>query len=195
MKEQATKFFLNPANLHPCRDISQGKVTIPQSGGIYAWYFKPGLLSDKLKPEWLIPVGEEGLGLCYLGISPDEEASDENLRERLKTHLEKTARNSTLRYSLGALLTDTLNLEVIPHGERKLSFGVTEGILTEWIREHGRVAWYKHEKPWDVEKSLIRLLHPPLNLKGNPLNPFKNLLEMERKRLRERAHGDQLEEE
>lgn len=188
MQEEITTYFLNPVNYHPCRDFIVDK-RVPEVSGIYAWCFKAEDLLGEAVAKRFSSVGSEGLILFYLGIAPDEETSDGNLRERLKKHMEGTARKSTLRYSLGALLVDILHLEVVPHGGRKLSFGATEGILSEWIREHGHLSWIMHENPWDAEKSLITVLHPPLNLQDNPFNPFKNLLELKRKRLRERAQA------
>jgi len=165
-------------------------VTIPHGGGIYAWYFKPELLSDKLKPEWVFPVGEEGFGLCYLGISPDREESCGNLNRRLWKHLDKTARNSTLRLSLGALLIEELGLQVKSYGKRRISFGSTEGKLTDWIWKNGQVAWIRHEKPWEVEIALIRHFVPPLNLDDNPDNPFAGILKEKRETLRRGVQGD-----
>jgi hypothetical protein len=146
MPEEITTYFLKPANYHPCRDFIVDE-RVPEVNGIYAWCFKAEDLLGEAVAERFSSVGSEGLSLFYLGIAPDEETSDGNLRERLKIHMGGTARRSTLRYSLGALLIDTLHLEVIPHGGRKLSFGATEGILTEWIREHGHLSWIMHEKP------------------------------------------------
>lgn len=191
LPEELATFLLNPANYHPCNRYSLVEDLVPEASGVYAWCFNPVDLPGGPSVEGFFQVGSEGLILSYLGIAPDEETSDGNLRERLTTHLEGTARRSTLRYSLGALLIDTLNLEVVPHGERKLSFGVTEGILTDWIRKHGRFAYYEHEKPWDVEKSLIRLLHPPLNIDHNPGNSFRETLKHKRSDLRARVHGRQ----
>jgi hypothetical protein len=190
MPEEFARFFSDPDNLHACRDIFQGKVTIPHSGGIYAWYFKPGLLSWELKPEWVFSVGEEGLGLCYLGISPDREESSGNLNRRLWKHLKRTARNSTLRLSLGALLIDELGLQVKSHGKRKISFGNTEGKLTDWILRNGHVAWFRHEQPWEVEINLIHRFIPPLNLDDNPKNPFAEILEEKRAELKSQAGND-----
>jgi len=190
LPEELTTFFLDPANYHPCRDIFQGKVTVPHSRGIYAWYLKPGLLSEELKPEWIFPVGEEGLGLCYLGISPDREESCGNLNRRLWKHLKRTARNSTLRLSLGALLIDELGLQVESHGKSRISFGNTEGKLTDWIWKNGHVAWTRHEAPWEVEVKLIHRFVPPLNLDDNPDNPFADILEGKRDGLKRRAGND-----
>lgn len=189
MQDDLATFFLDPASYHPCGEDFRVEEIVPEANGMYGWCFRTEDLPGGPSAEGFFQVGSKGLILFYLGISPDDETSDGNLRERLKTHLEKTARNSTLRYSLGALLIDTLHLEVVPHGKRKLSFGGTEDRLTEWICEHGHFTWIEHEKPWEIEERLIHLLHPPLNLDHNPGNPFRNILKQKRIDLRARAHA------
>lgn len=167
-----------------CGEDFRVEEIVPEANGMYGWCFRTEDFPGGPSAEEFFQVGSESLILFYLGISPNGEDSSGNLKKRLETHLEGTARRSTLRYSLGALLDDELHLEVVPEGEKKLSFGDTEPALTKWIREHGHVAWMEHEKPWEIEEGLIHLLHPPLNLAKNPENPFRKILKKKRKILR-----------
>ena len=83
-----------------------------------------------------------------------------------------------MRRSLGALLTDELNLNARPRGTGTSKTNYTnyrfdeegERRLSRWMREHLRVAVHAVSNPPEVEAELIAVAHPPLNLTGWP-NP------------------------
>ena len=83
---------------------------------------------------------------------------------------------STLRLTLGVLLSDTLGLELAPHHER-LNFGVDgEARLSSWMAENARVTWTKDQQPWIAEHELLHTLDLPLNVDGNMHHPFARVL-------------------
>jgi hypothetical protein len=81
-----------------------------------------------------------------------------------------------VRRSLGALLRDELSLKPRPRGTGTSKTNYTnyrfdeegERRLTDWMREHLRVAVFVSSSPPEVEAELIAVAHPPLNLTGWP---------------------------
>ena len=104
----------------------------PKEPGIYAWYFD-------LIPPHVCPGGCHKRGswtMLYVG-----QAS--NLRTRIvNDHFGSDAQASTLRLTLGCLLEDTLSLRLVKRPSGTLTFeGDGEERLSQWLREHARVAW------------------------------------------------------
>jgi hypothetical protein len=87
---------------------------------------------------------------------------------------------SSPRRSLGALLKDKLKLRAIPRGRGKSKNDFAnyrlepqgELALTRWMYEHVKVSHVPvaegKQQIHDIEKRLIALLKPPLNLRGKP---------------------------
>ncbi len=147
-----------------------------EAAGIYGWWFDqmPGAC-----PHYGCET-HEGFRLLYLGIGPASPSSTSSLQHRLlSNHVEGTARNSTLRLSLGSLLAERLGLRPVQYGG-KTNFGAHEAVLTEWMKTHARVSVHPVGRPWEFESDLIRRLILPLNLEGNPTNSFAATLKQAR---------------
>ena len=96
--------------------------------------------------------------------------SSKSLRIRdYQQHFLGTAGCSTVRKSLGCLL----GFKLIPRDINSPQNGKTtfcesdERILTMWMRDHLLVFYYANDDYANVEKELIRIYNPPLNLQGN----------------------------
>ena len=119
-------------------------------------------------------VTVEGLTLLYIGISPKapplngRSPSRQNLRTRIRYHMQGNAEGSTLRLTLGCLLG--LQLRRVGSG-RRLTFGVDEQRLSDWLAANARVTWEVCYQPWLLEPELIISIPLPLNLEGNS-HPF-----------------------
>lgn len=171
--------FLQPARLATRAEILSPECPVPKSPGVYGWWFR------ELPTE--IDVGScakwNGLVLLYTGISPTQRASNgprpssENLRSRIRTHYTRDAEGSTLRKTLGCLLSARLGIELRRIGTgKRMTFAQGESVLSAWMGENALVSWVVHEQPWELEQLLIGSLDVPLNLQGNARNAFHPIL-------------------
>src|SRR5690554_3533263 len=92
--------LLAPQKLWSRSEILSRDCEIPESPGIYAWYFLnyPVDILDKGCHRF------KDLTLLYLGIAPSRPNSNSHLRKRLRQHMKSNAYGSTLRLTLGCLL-------------------------------------------------------------------------------------------
>lgn len=170
---QGFKMFLTSEStqLHDPTVLRSQRIIIPAAPGAYGWYFDDA--AD------FVPSGDwirrNGWTLLYVGITGD--SADRWLANRIMDcHLGGTACNSTMRLSLGCLLSRSLGLKLRRAGEKSFDFGYDgEKVLTRWITTHARVAWITTPTPADIESEALsneghRLL---LNIKKNKLNPFR----------------------
>ena len=150
---------------------------IPRSSGAYAWFFRE-------TPPRVPSVGcfqRDGLTLLYVGISPKEptpgkKPSKETIQSRLRDHMGNTnAEGSTVRMTLGCLLSDALGIRLHRSGKR-FTFGEGEAVLNEWLGRNAFVTWTLDPEPWHLEKRLIAALDLPLNIQGNSRHPFYPIL-------------------
>lgn len=143
---------------------------IPDAAGIYAWYFKaiPGVTPTDgcLK--------KDDLTLLYIGISPKNERSRENLRKRISYHYRGNAEGSTLRLTLGVLLADESGfpLRRVGSGKRMTFTHLGEQWLDDWMEENAFVCWLEHSSPWEVENEILSYVSAPLNIQDNAHHPF-----------------------
>ena len=121
----------------------------------------------------------DGLVLLYVGISPrrppmtGEAASQQNIRQRLRTHYAGNAEGSTLRKTLGCLLVGQLGIQLRRVGSgRRRTFADGEQLLSAWMSENAFVSWVIRERPWELEHELITTVDLPLNLDGNVAHRF-----------------------
>ena len=147
---------------------------IPMTNGVYAWFFKtipPQVPSEGCKDY-------EGLYLLYAGISPKNEKSSQNLRKRITTHFRGNAEGSTLRLTLGVLLSEQSGFELrrVGSGKRKTLTHLGEQWLDKWMDINAYVCWVEYEKPWEVEKEIIENVSLPLNIQDNDHHPFAKTL-------------------
>jgi hypothetical protein len=100
--------------------------------------------------------------LLYVGIAPKEakgqivKPSVRTLRQRLRDHFNGNAEGSTLRLTLGCLLSETLNIKLrrVGSGRRHTFTNPGEIILDTWMMRHARVAWAAVDEPWIVEEEI-----------------------------------------
>jgi hypothetical protein len=87
----------------------------------------------------------------------------------MRDHFNGNAEGSTLRLTLGCLLSETLKIRLrrVGSGRRHTFTNAGEITLDKWIARHARVAWAAFDEPWIVEKRLLATLPLPLNLMGN----------------------------
>jgi hypothetical protein len=55
------------------------------------------------------------------------------------------------------------------------------------MREHARVTWIVHERPWEVEPEIVRRLRVPLNITHNAHDAFTPALKSLRRDAKRRA--------
>lgn len=171
--------------LGPLSLTSPGDVrTAPREKGVYAWWFTRGALAVPAR-EYAMTDGRE---LLYVGIAPRRPAaagqeSKSRLRARLLTHATKDASRSTLRLTLGSLLSDQLGLEFEMNAGRASWGPRGESDLTSWIGEHARVSWVVDEEPWLIEDELLAGASLALNVDGRG-DAFAVSLSARRKELR-----------
>ncbi|WP_256349957.1 GIY-YIG nuclease family protein [Enterobacter sp. ENT03] len=114
----------------------------------------------------------DGYTLLYIGISPDQRGkpnSRSNLRKRIKTHYSGNAAGSTLRRTLGVLLSgvSSFSLRRVGSGSRMTFTHPGEQWLDVWMEKNAKVHWIPVEAPWELEDTLIASIPLPLNIQGN----------------------------
>ncbi|MGH6963812.1 MAG: GIY-YIG nuclease family protein [Phenylobacterium sp.] len=155
------------------RDVLSRPSVVPSSPGVYAWYFSrvpPGIDTTECHV-----VG--GQTLLYVGISPKEPPTNgrppsrSTLRQRLRTHYAGNAAGSTLRKTLGCLLTSELGypLRRVGSGDRLTFTNPGEQALDSWLEANAFVTWVVSDRPWEVERQVLLSGIPlPLNIRDNP---------------------------
>ncbi|MFY9997675.1 MAG: hypothetical protein WAK61_22165 [Leclercia sp.] len=146
---------------------------VPAINGVYFWWFKeipPGVPIEGC-------LTQKGYTLLYVGISPDKKGkpnSRANLKTRIKTHFSGNAEGSTLRRTLGVLLTTESNfpLRRVGGGTRTTFTHLGEQWLDQWMEQNAKVYWVADEEPWVLEEALIESIRLPLNIQGNT-HPFR----------------------
>jgi hypothetical protein len=176
--------FFTPQRIWSVTEVLNSHVSpIPKSPGVYFWCFQ--------NVTEFFPTGSyitiKGFPLLYIGIAPSRPFSKSNLKTRIiKSHLQRDASRSTLRLSLGCLLSEALNINLkIING--RYTFGNGEKVLSEWIKKSAYVFWVEHPEPWQIEEELIHYSKPPLNLEHNQDHPFYLTLSFARDRARKSA--------
>ena len=180
---------------HPTRLWSRPNILarpcpVPAEPGVYAWYFAevpPGVPTQGC-------AVRDGCTLLYVGISPSappangKPPSRQNLRTRVRYHMRGNAEGSTLRLSLGCLLSARLGIELrrVGSGGRR-TFARGEARLSAWLERSARVTWVVHPQPWAVEPALIATLVLALNLDQNGHSPFHATLSRLRAEAKQRA--------
>ncbi|MBB4743246.1 hypothetical protein BJY16_006705 [Actinoplanes octamycinicus] len=132
-------------------------VAVKQLGrgsGVYAWWAAPSVFPEL---PGMVNQHVPSLRLLYLGRAT-------TLRGRiLRNHLRRSG-SSTLRRTLAGLLvsegyrtTWTDRVVLVPEDEAR---------LTAWMHANLRLTWAQDAEPNSVEATLVRRLHPPLNVSG-----------------------------
>ncbi len=162
--------FFQDAQLFSRSAIVSAPDIIPASRGVYAWFFRdiPGQ----------IPVDDcfcrDGCTLLYIGISPKNARSRQNLRKRITYHYRGNAEGSTLRLTLGTLLASDSDfpLRRVGSGRRMTFTHLGEQWLDAWMADNAFVCWVEHPEPWLLEQELLLGHSMPLNIQDNRHHPF-----------------------
>lgn len=150
--------FLNPARIITRAEVLAFPSPVPRAGGVYGWWFRS--LPGTIDTSGCVTRGD--LTLLYAGISPTappangRPPSQQTIRSRIKTHYGGNAEGSTLRRTLGCLLSDrarhrtaTRWLGCTLHVPRRRADALAlDG--RERARELGHM-----RAAWDVERELI----------------------------------------
>ena len=177
--------LISPHRLFSRSSVLDKKCPVPKSRGLYAWYFK------EIPP--LVPtdgcIKKDNLNLLYVGISPKNKNSTQDLRKRIKTHFNGNAEGSTLRLTLGVLLENKsgFTLRRVGSGKRLTFTHFGEQWLDDWMGQNAFVCWVEHQKPWQVEESIIKSVSLPLNIRDNTHNLFSQDLSKLRTLAKQRA--------
>jgi hypothetical protein len=106
--------LLHPEHLYKASEVMSHPCPVPCSPGVYAWYFDAPPPSINIEACHRI----ENCALLYVGISPKAPPpkgfvqSRSTLRKRIQTHYRGNAEGSTLRKTLGCLLSSRLHIEL-----------------------------------------------------------------------------------
>ena len=159
------KELISPTKLFSRAEILSKPSPIPNISGLYGWYF------NKLPP--LVPsdgcVKFKDLILLYIGISPDKinkPDSRQNLRKRITNHYKGNAEGSTLRRTLGILLSEESNfpLRRVGSGRRMTFTHNGEQWLDNWLESNAFVCWVENSNPREIEDKLFQTLSLSLNI-------------------------------
>jgi len=170
--------------------LYQKKQLIPESPGVYAWYFDHyfnTLFDESTEPKLdFIKLcfdrsGTKEWFLLYIGIAGGKK--ERTLRNRIfDDHLNKNSKGSTFRQTLAALLYDELGLDP----KKQLKGEVEKSKLNQWIFKNSKVAWVETNNPEKVENIMLEEFGQFLyfNITGNRKNRFGKKLKHLRKHWR-----------
>jgi hypothetical protein len=184
--------ILRPDHLWSAAEVLTRPSPVPAEPGVYGWYF------DEVPGDFDTTDCRvfRGMPLLYVGIAPARPPSNgkppsrKNLRTRLRSHYRGNADASTLRMTLGCLLSERLRMRLIRTAGGRFRFcPEAERDLSQWMAEHAFVTWTVHPMPWIVEDELIASVSLPLNLKGNQKHANWRPLTAARAAARELARG------
>lgn len=180
-----TSLLINPPVLYSRSTVLSQPCPVPQDRGLYAWFFKevpPSVPIDGC-------VAKDGMTLLYVGISPKNETSTQNLRKRITNHYRGNAEGSTLRLTLGTLLLEQSDfpLRRVGSGKRMTFTHLGEQWLDDWMEENAFVAWVKHQAPWEVESEIFKAVPLPLNIQDNDHHTFAKKLSTMRSQAKKEA--------
>jgi hypothetical protein len=171
----------NPTRLFSRSDVLTRPSPVPKDKGIYAWYFRN--IPKNVPTDKCLKIKQDDLTLLYVGISPRNKSSSQNLHKRISRHFSGNAKGSTLRLSLGVLLEkeSTFPLRRVgASGTTKTFAHLGEQWLDNWMERNAFVCWVRHSKPWDIEANIFRELDLPLNIQHNRDHPFASELSQAR---------------
>jgi hypothetical protein len=140
---------------------------VPEADGIYGIFVDdvlPGIDTSKC-------LCVDGRVLVYVGAGRGRPSSKRSsmLRGRFEDHFTNIAEFSTVRFSLGVLLANQIGTELRFTGTDTMVFANGgERRLDEWMERHFHLTWLPVEKPWEVEKVVLKSdLCLPLNISGH----------------------------
>ena len=179
------KILAGLSDLYSRTEIVADRSLVPPKGGFNFWFFKE------------IPSGtptdgcfrKDGLPLLYAGISPDRAKSKANLKKRIiNNHCKGTAKTSTLRKSLGVLLTEASGYPLRKVGNIMTFTRAGEDWLNDWMDKNAFVCWYEYLNPWEIKREVITIFSPPLNIQDGT-HSFGENLRVKRKKAEQMAQN------
>jgi hypothetical protein len=182
----------DPVTLYSRPEILSKPSPVPAMRGVYSWFFKE--IPANVPTDGCIT--KNGLTLLYVGISPKNSNSRQNLKRRITDHFRGNAEGSTLRLTLGVLLVQESDfpLRRVGSGKRKTFTHAGEQWLDNWMEKNAFVCWVEHPAPWELELELLKSLSLPLNIKDNH-HPFSIELSNLRKEAGKLAREEPIERE
>jgi len=91
--------------------------------------------------------------------------------------MQGNAEGSTLRLTLGCLLSERLEIQLRRVGSgKRMTFMAGEAALSAWMEENAFVCWQVCEQPWVLEREIVGAVNLPLNLAQNPRHPYCSTL-------------------
>lgn len=184
--------LIHPQKVYSRKEVLAKNCPVPKESGLYSWFFK------KLPSN--VPTSDcinyKDLKLLYVGIAPRKptkkgKESSQTLLSRIRKHYRGNAYGSTLRLTLGCLLSDELGIVLRKVGSgRRMTFTKSgEEKLSKWMEENAFVIWETHPEPWKLEPIALTTLSLPLNIRGNEHHPFYSALSIIRKEAKIRARN------
>jgi hypothetical protein len=167
-------------DLSALRPVPAAELTAPDGGlplerGVYFIFFDSGQLllerSGYLEFGDDFPFSKDGFDLLYVG------ATMSHLRRRVLDHLTGNSRSSSLRMTVGALLTLELGLDPVGDGSRTyFHFGDGERRLTNWLVANTRIACVPSVDPFHEEKQILANAPLPFNISERKRHPYSKYL-------------------
>jgi hypothetical protein len=172
------RLLTDPQSLYSRLDVLSKPNPVPTVPGVYSWFFKE--IPGNVPTDGCITKND--LTNLYVGISPKDSNSRENLQKRITYHFRGNAAGSTLRLTLGVLLAKESGfpLRRVGSGKRKTFTHFGEQWLDNWMDKNAFVCWVEHPAPWELELELLKSLALPLNIQDNH-HSFSNELSKLRK--------------
>lgn len=187
MLNKIIKHFQSPVPFLSRKEVKSD--SIPNAPGLYGFYFRkyPSVVLDANT------IQVDGFNLLYIGISPKGLGTKQTLKGRIRKHLFGDASRSTLRKSMGCVLSSELGIELTTFNDRE-TFGSGENVLHEWLESNMRFTWFLITEPWLYEAALLKILMAPLNLDHNEHHSFHQILKKLRQRCKKQeiSHRDDL---
>jgi hypothetical protein len=183
--EEVLAAFGEPKRIYRRDDVLTYPCPVPPLPGIYAWFFLRMPVEISFENCIASSLGR----LLYVGISPHGTGSTQNLRKRIVYHYRGNAYGSTLRLTLGVLLSGESGfpLRRVGSGKRLTFTHAGEQWLDRWMADNAFVTWHACSQPWVLEGALLHSLRAPLNIAQNSHEVFSATLSTLRRHARAMA--------
>jgi hypothetical protein len=170
--------MINLENLEPlaAAAVASERAASMNAPGVYAVFFNQSTQlverSGYLQFDRQRPFSKDGYDLLYVGASLDP------VSRRVMEHLVGNTKGSSLRMTVGALMTIDLGIDPVGvKGRNYFDFGFDgEERLTDWFLANTRVASVASREPFREEQDLITTTALPFNINERRRHPFSKYL-------------------